>query len=160
MATEDSGELSLGDGELRYVNPHGRWALKVADIRLIGEITTSEGPWFDDYFCVFSTRFEDGWHEAPMSARGCNDVLVELGGILGAKLESALCNSTQWKTRIMWPEPWKGQELLTAIPAPRKKGVWNRLFGVQIPDTVVPSAGMREVFGTSETGAQRPSAHP
>ena len=141
-----SGELTCSDGLISYKAEGISWSVKISDIRLIGEYTTAEGPFIDDHFFVFLTALEGGWHEASFYARGRDEVLVALGKKLGVLIETGLGNSAQYKTRIIWPERWNGQDLLDVIPAERKKGLWNRIWGLQMPDEVVPSKAMREVF--------------
>ena len=143
---DHSGELKCTDDLLSYRAAGGSWSVKISDIRLVGEYTTANGPYIDDYFLVFLTAFEDGWHEASFYARGRDEMLAAISRKLGAPIETGLCDSAQYKTRIIWPEKWKGQDLLEVIPAERKKGLWNRVWGLQMPDEVVPSKAMREVF--------------
>jgi hypothetical protein len=139
-----SGELRCVDGLLSYKAEGVSWNLKISDIRLVGEYTTANGPHIDDCFFVFLGAFEGGWHEASFYARGRDEVLPALGASLGAPIETGLCNSTHYKTRIIWPPRWRGQELMEVLP-PKKKGLLARLFDSGDRD-IVPSKAMREVF--------------
>lgn len=139
-----SGELKCANGLLSYKAEGISWDLKILDIRLVGEYTTADGPYLDDYFFVFLTALEGGWYEASFYARGRDEVLPALGLALGAPIETGLCNSAQYKTRIMWPPKWKGQELMEVLP-PKEQGLLARLFDSGVRD-IVPSKAMREVF--------------
>ncbi|MEO6993771.1 MAG: hypothetical protein ABI273_09095 [Lacunisphaera sp.] len=140
-----SGELRCSDGLLSYKSEGISWNLKIPDIRLVGEYTTANGPYIDDYFLVFLTAFEGGWHEASFYARGRDQVLPVLGAALGAPIEPGLCRSTDYKTRIIWPLKWKDQELMEVLPR-KTKGLVSRLFDSGERD-IIPSKAMREVFG-------------
>lgn len=139
-----SGELTCRDGLLSYKAEGVAWTIKVSDIRLIAEYTTSDGPCIDDYFFVFLTVFQGGWYEASFYARGSDVALEALGESIGAPLLVGLCDSAHYKTRIMWPLPWKDQELMKISP-PKKTGWWARLLDSGARD-VIPSKAMREVF--------------
>ena len=140
-----SGELKCVGGLLSYKAEGVSWDLKISDIRLVGEYTTAKGPYIDDCFLVFLTAFEGGWYEASFYARGRDTVLPALGAALGAPVEAGLCNSTHYKTRVIWPPKWKDQELMDVVP-PKKKGLLGRLFDSGERD-IVPSKAMREIFG-------------
>ncbi len=65
-----SGEISFADGVISYRIDGGGWTVNLQDVRLIGEYTTANGPLIDDYFFVFLTAKENGWHEASFYASG------------------------------------------------------------------------------------------
>ena len=48
-----SGELRCSAGLITYHSAGADWSVPVADVRLIGEYTNSDGPYLDDYFMVF-----------------------------------------------------------------------------------------------------------
>lgn len=141
----DSGVLSCQAGILAYESKRLSWILSVSDIRLIGEYTTANGPYIDDYFFVFLTAIEGGWHEASFYALGGAEALHGLGEELGAILEPGLCNSAHYKTRIMWPSNWRGQELMKVAPQ-KNTGLIPRILSSGSFD-IIPSKAMREVFG-------------
>ena len=121
-----SGELRYGAGVLTYHSAGGDWSVPVADVRLIGEYTNSDGPYVDDYFFVFLTAPEGGWHQASFYAKGRDETLAALSGTIGAPLECRLCNSTHYQTRIMWPPHLKDQELMEVLPQ-KKEGLWRKV---------------------------------
>ena len=124
---DHSGELRCSAGVIAYHSDGGDWSVPVADVRLIGEYTNSDGPYLDDYFFVFLTAPEGGWHQASFYAKGRDEALAELSRSIGAPLECGLCNSTHYKTRIMWPPHLKNEELMEVLP-PNRRSPWQKLM--------------------------------
>jgi hypothetical protein len=122
-----SGELRCSGDVIAYHSAAGDWSVPVAEVRLIGEYTNFDGPHLDDYFFVFLTAPEGGWHEASFYAKGRDEALAGLSRSIGAPLQCGLCNSTQYKTRIMWPPQLKDQELMEVLP-PKKQSLWQKLM--------------------------------
>jgi hypothetical protein len=143
---DHSGELKFTEESLSYRSAAGSWSVNISDVRLIGEYTTANGPYIDDYFLVFVTALEGGWHEASFYARGRDELLAALSKKLGAPIETGLSNSAHFKTRIIWPEEWRGQNMLEVVPSEQKEGLWNRVWALKMPDEVVPSKAMRDIF--------------
>ena len=111
-----SGVLSCGGGLLSYRSAAGDWSIDVSDIRLVGEYTTAHGPWADDYFLVFLTAPENGWYEASFYAKGRDEVLPILEEALSATIRLGLCNSANWKSRIIWPLHLADKVLIDLVP--------------------------------------------
>jgi hypothetical protein len=78
------------------------WTLPIDEIRMIGESTTSNGPFGEDYFLCFSTGLTP-WLEAPFSSTGIDGVVAQLGSRLGTELKLELFNSVDFESRILWP---------------------------------------------------------
>lgn len=120
---EESGRLSVAGDSIEYILP-GRpqaycqnWSLSIRDIKVIGEYTDRNGPYIDDYFFVFVLA--DGtWRQASFYAEDRELFLRALSEKLEYKLECGLCNSTDYKSRVLWPESLKGQNLFTFARAP------------------------------------------
>ena len=125
-AKDYSGEIRCDGEVIVYHSALGDWTVRITDVRLIGEYTNSDGPHLDDYFLVFLTAPENGWHEASFYANGRDEALAVLSKHLGAPLQCGLCNSTQYKTRIMWPPDFKDQELMEVLPR-KKQNLWQKL---------------------------------
>jgi hypothetical protein len=142
---EYSGDLRYANGIISYRAGHSSWSLSVSKVRLIAEYTNSDGPYLDDYFFVFMTAIEDGWHEASFYAKGRDEFLAGLSAELGVSLECGLCNSTNYKTRILWPESLKGQPLMDVVP-PSKQNWWRKLTDSGTRELKLSTAA-REVFG-------------
>ncbi len=156
MKKTESGEISLVDGTVIYrINGDG-WSIPLSDVRVIGEYTTANGPYVDDYFFVFLTATKNGWHQASFYAEGRDAFLSALGKALGTTIETGLCNSTHWKTRILWPPAIMGEPLMRTVPKPTRWGrFWEKISGSQ---DVVLSDAARSIFNTGK-GAE-PSAGP
>ncbi|WP_196282696.1 hypothetical protein [Hymenobacter jeongseonensis] len=92
--------------------------IPIKDLKLIGEYTTANGPFVDDWFIVFMTSAKD-WKQISEYTPGMAEVLLALGSHLEADIIGSLAWSTSWKTNIIWPKNVEGQEmwdLLTEHP--------------------------------------------
>ena len=141
---EYSGELECSGESITYKSGVGCWSVPISDIRVIAEYTNSEGPWIDDYFFVFLTALEGGWHEASFYAKGREATLRALEKKIGAPIECGLCDSTEYRTRIIWPSDLKDQALMDIIP-PKKQNLWQRITDSGSRDIVL-SAAARQAF--------------
>jgi hypothetical protein len=72
----------------------------------------------DDYFFVFVTHKTkpNGWHEASVYADGGDDFLRQLSQTLGFDVHCGLVNSTDYKSRVMWPQEIAGETLFDFVP--------------------------------------------
>ena len=130
-------ELRLENSTLSYRNEQGqtRWELSVSDLVLIAEYTTNEGPWCDDYFLVFWTRengqlFRSG---CPLTGNS-SAAFAEIGIALGDEFHLGLLNSTEWKSRVVWPSELAGEDYFTFTKALTEKwltSLWYRMTEVQ-----------------------------
>jgi len=141
---EYSGVLQCTGDTLSYRSALREWSIPISDIRLIAEYTNSDGPYVDDYFFVFLTAREGGWHEASFYAEGRDAALRELERKIGTPLETGLCGSTDYRTRIMWPESAKDQPLMDVIP-PKNQNWWQKLIDSGTRDITLSQAA-RQVF--------------
>lgn len=146
---EYSGELQYTNDTISYRAEHSTWSLPVSSIHLLAEYTDSNGPYIDDYFFVFMTAPEDGWHEASFYAKGRDELLSALSAKLGTSIECGLCNSTEYKTRILWPEHLKGQPLMDIIPPP-KQNWWHKLTNSGARKIQLSTAAL-QVFANKKT---------
>ena len=83
--------------------------INVSEIKAIGEFTTSDGPFIDDWFLTFITQTD--WIEIPMYTNGMTEFLAELGKVLNSDLSAKLTNSSEWNTRIVYPTKFRESEL-------------------------------------------------
>jgi len=118
-----SGELKCSGDVIAYHFAAGGWSVPIAKIRLIGEYTNSDGPHLDDYFLIFLTAP----HQASFYAKGRDEAFAALSRSIGAPLQCGLCNSTHYKTRIIWPPQLKDQELMEVHP-PKKQSFRQKLM--------------------------------
>lgn len=84
--------------------------LKISDIKIIGELTTSGGPISDDWFLVFVMNKET-WYQISMYSENIKEVLKELSQLLKAEIFGTLFYSTSWKTNVIYPKDAQGKEL-------------------------------------------------
>jgi len=91
------------------------WSLAVTDIKAIGEFTTAAGPWLDDYFFVFVDRAASCLR-APLYAAGVDQALGGIGDALGCIIRPGLVNSTELRSRVIWPDSLVGVPLLELQP--------------------------------------------
>ena len=96
-------------------------------VRAIGEYTTATGPFLDDYFIVFVTDESDRWYEASFYADDRDLFLSALSKLLGDEINPGLCNSTNWKTRVLWPKRLEGEELFIFIPEAIPESILGRM---------------------------------
>jgi len=82
-----SGELLYNAGVVTYHSALRDWTVPFVDVRLIGEYTNSDGSYLDDYFLVFLTAPEGGWHQASFYAKGREETLAALSKDLGVPLQ-------------------------------------------------------------------------
>ncbi|WP_316772338.1 hypothetical protein [Pedobacter frigiditerrae] len=126
---QEYGQIELiGSSVVRTVNGQTVFEIPISEIKAIGEFTTSNGPFLDDWFLTLITKNE--WHEIPMDVIGVDEFFLNLGEVLGVKLEYQLTNSTIWKTRIMYPESLKERELYNMVKK-RSKNFFKRFLGLK-----------------------------
>jgi hypothetical protein len=138
---EDSGKFWLDDDVAHYESrTYDSWQARVADIRLIGEVTNQNGPFADDYFICLVTADDGCWLEASFYAKGRDEFLRKLGERLGQPLELQLCASADFASRILWPSRLLGQPMFKfteVVP----HGFWQRLKYLIAPYNVRTLAG-------------------
>ena len=130
---EASGKIRLDHEYIVYQLPDGGWQLPVSEIKIVGEHTDDQGPMVDDYFLVFLT--DSNVYEAPFYAEGVTAFLHELGNRLGAPLSCELGNSTNYRSRIMWPSEMEGLPVFDYFKSPKPDGLAARLMDKLFPDT-------------------------
>lgn len=79
---------------------------------MLAEYTTNEGPWADDYFLLFveSDNSKLSVARASLYSDGIEEVLGDLRQRWAANIETRLHNSTEWKSRVLWPPELAGTE--------------------------------------------------
>lgn len=84
------------------------WSVEIDDILLIAEYTTNEGPYCEDYFLVFVTK--PNIYQCTFYAEGTNTIIEQLSAIFNKPLQLKLCDSTDWKSNVIWPTQLEGNE--------------------------------------------------
>jgi hypothetical protein len=143
MKTRDdySGAIQCSEDSIAYHSAGGGWSVRISDIRLIGEYTTANGPYVDDYFFVFLAAPEGGWHQASYYAKGMEETLRSIEQNFGTPMQLFLCKSTDFKTRIIWPPRLKGRELMEVIP-PKKQSLWHKFTNLGVKDIRLSKAAL------------------
>jgi hypothetical protein len=144
MEAEVTAELRLENSTLSYRDEQGqtRWEVCVSNLVLIAEYTTNEGPWCDDYFFIFWAR-EDGKlfvSKCPLLSNS-SAVFEELGRRLGDEIHLGLIDSTDWKSRVVWPPKLAGEDYFTFTKARSEKwltSLWYQVIGTQEYQPVAP----------------------
>jgi hypothetical protein len=125
-------KLILNNDEVQCIGEDGLlWSIPINELVFIGEYTTSAGPWFDDWFYVFSNEYNT-WYEVPFEAEfaGATEFWKLLGEKLNCELVPSLANSTVWKTNVIYPANLDGEELFTIITIPGKPRTFKqKIFG-------------------------------
>jgi hypothetical protein len=133
------------------------WQLPVAAIAILAEYTTLNGPFLDDYFVVFASVENQEWivRTATFYADGCDEVLEALSAHWGAPLQFGLSHSTDWNSRVIWPEELAGQDYFTFTEVP-PQSLLERLrhFCVGKVFEYSPSSAVR---GYINSGRRRPA---
>ena len=93
-ATE-SGVIRFDGSLITYTSQHyGSFSIPLSEAAVIGEFTTDNGPFIDDWFLVFVPLSGDDWFEASMSAEGIQSVRDQLATVLGVSFDGCLVYST------------------------------------------------------------------
>ena len=101
--------------------------MRIDDLRLLGESTNQNGPFEDDYFLCFASD-DSGWMEASFYSDGRGNFLKELSEILDSNLSLDLMHSTDFASRILWPEALRGEPMFSFTDAPAETFL-GRIFG-------------------------------
>ena len=101
------------------------WKVPIAELTLIGEYTTQAGPWAEDYFFVFGFGRPSKFYEVPLSMG--SPILPILSTKLGSELVPGLLQSTDWRSRVLWPPAVAGRPLFARSVHQRPHGVLNRV---------------------------------
>jgi len=118
--------VSILEEAIRYeAQKEELWRLPIPELKVIGEYTTPNGPYVDDYFFVFLSAHN--WYEASLYAQGSLELLPVLSDILKNELACGLQNSTDWKSRVIWPPDIKGEVLFDVVPARMPNRLWEKM---------------------------------
>lgn len=145
---EGSGILRLDGDFVCYDSPSVPiWRVAVDQIRLIGEWTTDQGPFVDDYFLGFATD-ATGWRSASFYAEGRDKFVAALSARLGSDIVLSLANSVDYTSRILWPPHLVGLPMFDFEDHPRK-GVLGRVADYFLPRNMqtFSKAALRELNG-------------
>jgi hypothetical protein len=115
-------ELSMEGEALECKDATGNpvWQCPVPTIVLIAEYTTDQGPLFDDYFLVFWSWEDSKLFRSQVTcyANGRDAALAGLSRYLRSELKLGLADSTDWKSRIVWPPDLADVPYFTFVEEP------------------------------------------
>ncbi len=84
-ASDNKAAIHLeGDSVVYTEQGKERWRTRLAKVAVIGEYTTPNGPYVDDYFLVFVTTPEKDHYHGSFYAEGRDVLLASLADRLGA----------------------------------------------------------------------------
>lgn len=111
----DSGEVHIAEDCITWLSPKfGEVTVNLNDVKLIGEFTTAEGPFFDDWFLVFV--YADGsWDKISIYATNIELINEHLSKRFNLNNSYWLTNSAQWNSVIVYPNQLRGKELFVLI---------------------------------------------
>ena len=124
----NSGAIQLDGTRITYTSPvYGSFSIPLSEVAVIGEFTTDNGPFIDDWFLVFVLRDGSDWFEASMFAEGIEPLRQQLSETLGASFGGdSLVFSTDFASRIVWPPALVGRPLFAFSPD-KGSGVFGRI---------------------------------
>lgn len=88
--------------------------LELENVKLIGEYTNDQGPFFDDWFLVF-VDVQNRSFKVSMYSENIENTIDEIVKFFQFERTLSLVNSADWKSVILWPERMKGKEFLQLI---------------------------------------------
>lgn len=129
-----SGRTYIKDEKIIWESDEGLLSqIPIRDIKIIGEYTTSAGPFVDDWFFVFILGVSD-IRQISAYATGTEEMLEQLGRQINTELGGQLADSANWKTNVLWPTSLRGQELLS-LTEKQPTGTWEKIkFKVGLTD--------------------------
>ena len=108
MAKQDSGSITV-EGDV-LVWRDGEEVI-ISDTVVVGEYTTSDGPWFDDWFLVLVMK-DGSWHSISQYAKNIEAVIAYLNKKFQADIVAcSLVSSTSWNSVVLYPAHLKGKPL-------------------------------------------------
>lgn len=133
--TAQNGAFSFDSSAIIYHAPSGEVvSTPISEIAIIGEFTTPDGPFADDWFLVFVMRGTGQWMKFTMYAAGIEMLTGAFSDHLGCRVQVGLANRADFTSRIMWPLELVDQPLFTVIPV-REGNLLRRLVSSIIPET-------------------------
>jgi hypothetical protein len=130
----ESGILRFDGSLITYTSQHyGSFSIPLSEIAVIGEFTTNNGPFIDDWFLVFVRHGGGEWFEASIYAEGVESFWEQLSAALGSTMVGSLSASTEFASRIIWPIALAGRPLFRFSPV-TDSGLLRRIKLSMLPE--------------------------
>jgi len=88
--------------------------IPINEIKIIGEYTTADGPFADDWFLVIYDHKSECF-QISMYAENMQEMMRELGEIMQFELVGTLFASIDWESNILYPTKLHGQTLWNIV---------------------------------------------
>ena len=111
------GTVTHEDGHIEFRRGNDGWRVRLDTLCVIGEFTDASGPWGDDFCMVFVEQGSGAWYVLPYDADGCADVVKAVAGRLNTQLATQFAKSTEFRSRVLWPEHLRDKPLLSDAAA-------------------------------------------
>ncbi len=106
------------------------WYMDIDKIVFIGEYTTANGPYVDDYFIVFAES-KDEWWQASFYSIDHSSFWKELSKRMNCDIGPRLMGSTEWASKVIYPPELADQELFAIAKVEGKPlNLFQKLLGV------------------------------
>lgn len=133
-ASDNNAVIGIEGDSLVYAEQCSElWRTPLSALAVIGEYTTANGPYIDDYFLVFITAPEGNCFHGSFYAEGRDTLLASLTERLGSPVECGLCNCTELTSRCMWPPTLTGTPVFQFTRGPSGGG-WARVRRLLSPE--------------------------
>ncbi len=118
MTQPNSGLIQFDGTLITYSSAaYVSFSIPLSEVAIIGEFTTDNGPFTDDWFLVFVPRSGGDWFEASMYADGVDPLRQKLSAALGTSIYGpTLFASTDFASRIVWPSALADRPLFAFTP--------------------------------------------
>ncbi|WP_143435122.1 hypothetical protein [Hymenobacter roseosalivarius] len=85
------------------------WTLDIDKLKVVGEFTTTAGPWNNDWFLVFADKSNE-WFEVPFEASS-KQFWSRLSQKVNQELIPGLAASVTYASRVIYPKELVGKGL-------------------------------------------------
>jgi hypothetical protein len=111
----DSGKVNVSQDIITWAMiSDDRITIDLNDVKFIGEYTTDDGPFVDDWFLSFV--YSDGtWDNISVYADNIESVKDYLSKKFSLDTSYYLANSTKWDSQILYPKAFLGHKLFEMI---------------------------------------------
>jgi hypothetical protein len=122
-----SGRVFVQGDSIVWVSEKGEELTRISakNIKIIGEITTNDGPVADDWYYIFVLDSND-IRQISAYAINIEVALTDFGKIFKTDIGGQLASSAYWKSIVLWPTMFRGQELFKIVNI-QPINLWQRI---------------------------------